>query len=105
MKDLGWAKEDHLDVPLTSMRKDQDDPALQIPTRREVQSVYSKLNKLNIDHCGSELDSMDSQRSHWRKVRTYVQMMGLLSSKSRREKLRDQVGREQVFPNSRRGGS
>ena len=80
MKDIGWAKEDHLDVPLTSMRKDEDDPALQIPTSREVQGVYSKLN---IENCGSKLDSMDSQNPHWRKVRTYVKMMGLFSSTSR----------------------
>ena len=40
MKDLGWAKEDHLDIPISPMRKSEDDPALQIPASREMSGVH-----------------------------------------------------------------
>ena len=39
MKDLGWAKEDHLDIPISPMRKSEDDPALQIPASGEMSGV------------------------------------------------------------------
>ena len=76
MKDLGWAKEDHLDIPISPMRKSEDDPALQIPASREMSGVH-------VDQFRSEPDLMDAQRSQWQTVRTYVQTAGLFSGVSR----------------------
>jgi len=76
MKDLGWAKEDHLDIPISPMKKSEDDPALQIPASREMSGVY-------VDQFRSEPDLMDAQRSQWQTVRKYVQTAGLFSGVSR----------------------
>ena len=97
MKDLGWAKEDHLDIPISPMKKSEDDRRSRYLPAGRCQASTSTV---------SVRTGEDAQRSQWQTVRTYVQTAGLFSGVSRDTKtFGDQVGRENVFRNSRRGES